>query len=169
MTKYGWNSSKICLVKKVSCSCSNWTAWFACSEGLTHPDYPLDWTYQLQDLLTPISDARFHFGRKLTNTDISVLHQACANRPHGHQAVLDIVKLCTAMGAPVNDVDCIGQNPLFYAVRFRKRNHYWNMLIDYTLFSHCQAEQLVPILLKAGILSCEKFSTIWRHNSFLHF
>ena len=74
-----------------------------------------------QDLLTPISDARFHFGRKLTNTDISVLHQACANRPHGHQAVVDIVKLCTAMGAPVNDVDCIGQHPLFYAVRYRYR------------------------------------------------
>ena len=31
--------------------------------------------YWLQDLLTPISDARFHFGRKLTTTDISVLHQ----------------------------------------------------------------------------------------------
>ena len=45
-----------------------------------------------QDLLTPISDARFHFGRKLTNTDISVLHQACANRPNPHPAVLDIVK-----------------------------------------------------------------------------
>ena len=96
--------------------------------------------YWLQDLLTPISDARFHFGRKLTTTDISVLHQvinrddyddknndddddnnddvqACANRPHGHQAVLDIVKLCTALGAPVNDGDCIGQTPLFYAVR----------------------------------------------------
>ena len=87
----------------------------------------------LQDLLTPISDARFHFGRKLTTTDISVLHQvindddddnnndddvqACANRPHGHQAVVDIVKLCTALGAPVNDGDCIGQTPLFYAVR----------------------------------------------------
>ena len=90
-----------------------------------------------QDLLTPISDARFHFGRKLTNTDISVLHQACANRPNPHPAVLDIVKasahifakftiikvifpcyqLCTAMGASVSDVDCIGQTPLFYAVR----------------------------------------------------
>ena len=70
-----------------------------------------------QDLLTPVSDARFHFGRKLTHTDISVLHQACTNRPHSHQAILDIVKLCIALGAPVNDVDCIGQTPLFYAVR----------------------------------------------------
>ena len=46
-----------------------------------------------QDLLTPISDARFHFGRKLTTTDISVLHQACANRPNPHPAVVDIVKV----------------------------------------------------------------------------
>ena len=30
----------------------------------------------LKSLLTPASDARFHFGRKLTNTDVSVLHQA---------------------------------------------------------------------------------------------
>ena len=26
-------------------------------------------------------DARFHFGRKLTNCEVSVLHQACAARP----------------------------------------------------------------------------------------
>jgi len=48
--------------------------------------------HALKDLLTPVSDARFHFGRKLTNTDISVLHQACTNRPHCEQAILDIVK-----------------------------------------------------------------------------
>ena len=88
--------------------------------------------HALKDLLTPVSDARFHFGRKLTATDISVLHQACANRPQREQAVVDIVKLCTALGAPVNDIDVINQTPLFYAV------------------SHCQAAQLVPILLKAG-------------------
>ena len=29
----------------------------------------------LDKLLTPASDARFHFGRKLTGTEISVLHQ----------------------------------------------------------------------------------------------
>jgi hypothetical protein len=29
----------------------------------------------LEKLLTPASDARFHFGRKLTGTEISVLHQ----------------------------------------------------------------------------------------------
>ena len=29
----------------------------------------------LKSLLTPASDARFHFGRKLTNTEVSVLHQ----------------------------------------------------------------------------------------------
>jgi len=88
--------------------------------------------HALKDLLSPVSDARFHFGRKLTATDISVLHQACANRAHGQQAVVDIVKLCTALGAPVNDLDVIEQTPLFYAA------------------SHCQADKLVPILLKAG-------------------
>jgi len=88
--------------------------------------------HALKDLLTPVSDARFHFGRKLTATDLSVLHQACANRPQGLQAVVDIVKLLTALGAPVNDVDVVDQTPLFYAV------------------SHCQASQLVPILLRAG-------------------
>ena len=127
--------------------------------------------------MTPISDARFHFGRKLTNTDISVLHQACANRPHGHQAVLDIVKLCTALGAPVNDVDCIGQTPLFYAVRWaithprgntictriystkaikrisrgcQTKGVILNNLNVVFPFSHCQAEQLIPVLLKSG-------------------
>ena len=88
--------------------------------------------HALKNLLTPVSDARFHFGRKLTNTDISVLHQACANRPQRADAVLDIVKLCTALGAPVNDTDILDQTPLFYAV------------------SHCQAEELVPVLLKSG-------------------
>jgi len=86
----------------------------------------------LKSLLTPASDARFHFGRKLTNTEVSVLHQACAARPHHHPAIPEIVKYCTALGAPVNDPDCIGQTPLFYAV------------------THCQATELVPILLRAG-------------------
>ena len=30
---------------------------------------------ELERLLTPTSDAKFHFGRKLNNTDISILHQ----------------------------------------------------------------------------------------------
>ena len=30
---------------------------------------------ELEKLLTPASDARFHFGRKLNGTDISILHQ----------------------------------------------------------------------------------------------
>ena len=29
----------------------------------------------LEQLLTPASDAKFHFGRKINGTDISVLHQ----------------------------------------------------------------------------------------------
>ena len=88
--------------------------------------------HALQQLLTPVSDARFHFGRKLTGTEVSVLHQACGARPTPRQAVLDIVRLCTALGAPVNDADSAGQTPLHYAV------------------SHCMADQLVPLLLRAG-------------------
>ena len=107
--------------------------------------------HALKDLLSPVSDARFHFGRKLTATDISVLHQACANRAHGQQAVVDIVKLCTALGAPVNDLDVIEQTPLFYAA------------------SHCQADKLVPILLKAGstinIVLIQQLAKGSNHNS----
>ena len=87
-----------------------------------------------------------------------MLHQACCARPAPVPAVVDIVKFCTALGAPVllhslhrddliswcsnctlwtnnvqvNDCDCIGQTPLFYAV------------------SHCQSADLVPVLLKSG-------------------
>jgi hypothetical protein len=45
---------------------------------------------------------------------VSVLHQACAARPHPQAAVLDVVKLCTALGAPVSQApppspSCPGQ------------------------------------------------------------
>ena len=79
-------------------------------------------------------DARFHFGRKLTNCEVSVLHQACAARPHHGDLVVEIVKLVVNLGADVNDTDVIGQTPLFYAV------------------SHGEAESLVKILLNAGTL-----------------
>ena len=45
---------------------------------------------------------------------------------------MEIVTICLALGADVNTVDSVGQTPLFYAV------------------SHVQADQIVPLLLKAG-------------------
>ena len=45
---------------------------------------------------------------------------------------MDIVSVCLALGADVDTVDSVGQTPLFYAV------------------SHVQADQIVPLLLKAG-------------------
>eukprot|EP00091_Calanus_sinicus_P025620 TRINITY_DN9866_c0_g1_i1.p1 TRINITY_DN9866_c0_g1~~TRINITY_DN9866_c0_g1_i1.p1 ORF type:complete len:137 (-),score=13.52 TRINITY_DN9866_c0_g1_i1:40-450(-) len=77
-------------------------------------------------------DARFHFERKLTNNEVSVLHQACCARTQPSKVWVDIVTVCIHLGAPVNEPDCIGQTPLFYAI------------------THCQANELVPLLLKAG-------------------
>ena len=61
----------------------------------------------------------------------------------------------TTKGAPVNDPDCIGQTPLFYAVTHCQVHHpvcqapY--LLIDIFLkLTHHQATELVPILLRAG-------------------
>ena len=42
------------------------------------------------------------------------------------------MSVCLALGADVNTVDSVGQTPLFYAV------------------SHVQADQIVPLLIKAG-------------------
>ena len=47
---------------------------------------------------------------------------------------MDIIKICLRLGANINDVDCIGQTPLFYAI------------------SHCQANEIVPLLIEAGWL-----------------
>ena len=63
---------------------------------------------------------------------VSILHQACCARTTARQHWLDIIKVCINLGADVNDVDCIGQTPLFYAV------------------SHCQAKDIVPLLIQAG-------------------
>ena len=63
---------------------------------------------------------------------VSVLHQACCARPTAKRHWVDIVRLCLKLGANVNDVDCIGQTPLFYAI------------------SHCQALEIIPILIQAG-------------------
>merc|ERR1711915_1061189 len=71
-------------------------------------------------------------GRKLTDNEVSVLHQACCARTTASQAWVDIVKVCLHLGAPVNEPDCIGQTPLFYAI------------------THRQARELVPMLLEAG-------------------
>ena len=49
---------------------------------------------------------------------------------------MELVSVCLALGADVNTVDCVGQTPLFYAV------------------SHVQADQIVPLLLKAGQCCC---------------
>ena len=62
------------------------------------------------------------------------MHQACCARTQPSKVWSDIVKVCLHLGAPVNEPDCIGQTPLFYAV------------------THCQARELVPLLLSAGTL-----------------
>jgi len=100
--------------------------------------FPVHTAIELQDLTTLASllsqerDARFHFERKLTDNEVSVLHQACCARTQSSKVWSDIVKVCLNLGAPVNEPDCIGQTPLFYAV------------------THCQAKELVPLLLTAG-------------------
>ena len=45
---------------------------------------------------------------------------------------MEIVSVCLGLGAEVDTMDSVGQTPLFYAV------------------SHVQADQIVPLLLKAG-------------------
>ena len=118
--------------------------------------FPVHAAIEMQDLtalaslLSQTMDARFHFERELTNNEVSttkplyqrqsqltpvqvsVLHQACCARTLPSPVWVDIVRFCLCLGAPVNEPDCIGQTPLFYAI------------------THCQANELVPLLLKAG-------------------
>ena len=61
-----------------------------------------------------------------------MLHQACCARALPANHWLDITKVCLKLGADVNDVDSVGQTPLFYAV------------------CHVQAAEIVPLLLRAG-------------------
>jgi len=109
-----------------------------------HPQYmlskrfPVHAAIELQDLksiatlLGNQKDARYHFDRKLTNNEVSILHQACCARTTARRHWVDIVRVCIKLGANVNDVDCIGQTPLFYAI------------------AHCQATEIVPLLVEAG-------------------
>ena len=109
-------------------------------------------------LLCNQREADYHFDRKLTNSEasvqnrhscrtlrawvlflmiyslqVSVLHQACCARALARPHWVDMVRVCLHLGAShVNDVDCIGQTPLFYAV------------------SHVQAAEIVPLILRAG-------------------
>jgi len=111
-----------------------------------HPQYmlskrfPVHAAIELQDLksiatlLGNQKDARYHFDRKLTNNEVSILHQACCARTTARRHWVDIVRVCIKLGANVNDVDCIGQTPLFYAI------------------AHCQAREIVPLLVEAGCL-----------------
>ena len=63
---------------------------------------------------------------------VSVLHQACCARLLPSSSCPTILSCCLEVGAEVNVVDSIGQTPLFYAV------------------THCQAAQLLPLLLGKG-------------------
>merc|ERR1712079_473279 len=111
-----------------------------------HPQYmlskrfPVHAAIELQDLkslatlLGNQNGARYHFDRKLTNNEVSILHQACCARTTARRHWVDIVRDCIKLGANVNDVDCIGQTPLFYAI------------------AHCQAREIVPLLVEAGCL-----------------
>ena len=65
---------------------------------------------------------------------VSVLHQACCARLLPSSSCPAILSCCLAAGAEVNLVDTVGQTPLFYAV------------------THCQAGQLLPLLLEKGEL-----------------
>ena len=66
------------------------------------------------------------------NFEVSVLHQACCARALPNPVWADIVSACLHLGAAVDDPDCVGQTPLFYAV------------------THCQATEIVPLLITAG-------------------
>ena len=75
------------------------------------------------------------------NIQVSVLHQACCARTHPDPVWKTIVAVCLHLGAPVDDPDCVGQTPLFYAV------------------THCMAADIVPLLLAAGRLWGHSCST----------
>ena len=63
---------------------------------------------------------------------VSVLHQACCAKLLPSSSCPAILSSCLEVGAEVNVVDSVGQTPLFYAV------------------THCQAGQLLPLLLGKG-------------------
>ena len=63
---------------------------------------------------------------------VSVLHQACCARLLPSSSCPTILSSCLEAGPEVNVVDSVGQTPLFYAV------------------THCQAAQLLPLLLGKG-------------------
>ena len=115
-------------------------------------------TRALASLLAEPVDAQFYFSRKLPSTgvsilctivkektainiQVSVLHQACCARTHPDPVWRTIVAVCLQLGAPVDDLDCAGQTPLFYAV------------------THCMAADIVPLLLAAGGLWGHSCST----------
>ena len=105
-------------------------------------------TSALASLLGHAMDARFHLSRKLPDSDVSrissnvnqmsmnfevsLLHQACCARALPNPVWPNIVSACLHLGAAVDDPDCVGQTPLFYAV------------------THCQATEIVPLLIAAG-------------------
>ena len=71
-----------------------------------------------------------------------MLHQACCARALPAPHWLDILRVCLKLGANVNDVDSVGQTPLFYAV------------------SHVQAAEIVPLLLRAGQIYTSAMSNV---------
>ena len=99
-------------------------------------------TSALASLLGQAMDARFHLSRKLPDTDVSsistnvnkipmniqvsVLYQACCARALPNPVWANIASACLHHGAAVDDPDCVGQTPPFYAV------------------THCQDTQIVP-------------------------
>ena len=102
--------------------------------------YPVHTAIELHDIKTVKSllsdpmDAQFYLERKLPKTEISILHQACCATviTKADTVTEDIVKILLKVGADVNNVDTVGQTPLFYAV------------------TNSHADTLVPMLLEAG-------------------
>ena len=88
----------------------------------------------VQSLLSDPMDAQFYMERKLPQTEISILHQACCATviQKTDTVTENIVNLLIQVGTDVNNVDVAGQTPLFYAV------------------THSHADTLVPRLLEAG-------------------
>ena len=102
--------------------------------------YPVHTAIELRDIKTVKSllsdpmDAQFYLERKLPQTEISLLHQACCATvsPRTDNVTEYIVNILIKVGSDVNDVDVAGQTALFYAV------------------TNSQADTLVPMLLGAG-------------------
>ena len=45
-------------------------------------------------------DAKFHLGRKMPDTEASVLHVACSSRPGHRDVIVRIVRYLVKVGAP---------------------------------------------------------------------